>query len=572
MMHRHALPAVSGLAAALLVVLPVSAQRLPAGPQVLTFHSDVDDTEQPYGLYLPRNFDEQRAYPLVVMLHGAGSNHRLALRRVFGRTNAPGETDVEASRVFPDWPDRPVIVATPFVRGTMGYQGVAEKDVLDVVADVKRRFRIDDDRTYLTGLSMGGGGTLWLGLSRPDLWAAIAPVCPAPPPGTDDLVPNALNVPVRVFQGGADPVVRAEGTRGLVERLTAAGASVEYTEFPGVGHDSWDPAYRDGAIFDWFARFTRVRWPGRVHFVTARYETASAYWVTIDRLTPGTPASIEAEVTAPNRITVRTNQVGAFTVRLDGHPRFDARQAVDVVVDGARLQMPGGASLSFRRDGDGWIAGRDAPGPGEKQRGAEGPIAEALASRHVYVYGTGGAPGEAELAARRAVAERAADWSVHRGPFLGRVMVFPRVVADRELRPSDLADSNLVLFGTAATNEAIARLADRLPLRLDPADSEIGLVYVVPVDGRYVVVNSGRPWWEGMPPPGPGPARAPSGRPRGFAFMGLPAGLLMGLGDYVVFRGNLDQIVVEGRFDARWRLAAPEVALLEAAGVTVTRR
>src|ERR671912_790804 len=83
----------------------VHAQKLPAGPQVLTFFSDTDDTEQPYGLYLPKNFDENKKYPLVIMLHGAGSNHRLSLRRVFGKSNAEGETDVEATRYFPESAD-----------------------------------------------------------------------------------------------------------------------------------------------------------------------------------------------------------------------------------------------------------------------------------------------------------------------------------------------------------------------------------------------------------------------------------------------------------------------------------
>lgn len=77
-------------------------QKLPAGPQVLTFFSNADDTEQPYGLYIPQHYDPQKKYPLVIMLHGAGSNHRLALRRVFGKSNAPGENDVEASRYFPN--------------------------------------------------------------------------------------------------------------------------------------------------------------------------------------------------------------------------------------------------------------------------------------------------------------------------------------------------------------------------------------------------------------------------------------------------------------------------------------
>jgi predicted peptidase len=72
----------------LLWLLAVTAysQKLQSGPQVVTFYSDIDDTEQPYGLYIPKNYDEKKKYPLVIMLHGAGSNHRLGLRRVFGKS------------------------------------------------------------------------------------------------------------------------------------------------------------------------------------------------------------------------------------------------------------------------------------------------------------------------------------------------------------------------------------------------------------------------------------------------------------------------------------------------------
>src|SRR5690606_14184736 len=100
---NRVLPALAGLL--LLVALHnVSvAQMMEPGPQVVTFYSDVDDTEQPYALYLPKDFDASKRYPLVISLHGAGSNHRLNLKRVFGKSNLPGETDVEASRYFPEW-------------------------------------------------------------------------------------------------------------------------------------------------------------------------------------------------------------------------------------------------------------------------------------------------------------------------------------------------------------------------------------------------------------------------------------------------------------------------------------
>jgi predicted transposase YdaD len=75
----------------------VYAQFSKEGPQVETFYSVIDDSEQPYALYLPENFDNEKTYPLVIMLHGAGSNHRLALKRVFGKSNLQGDNDVDAS-------------------------------------------------------------------------------------------------------------------------------------------------------------------------------------------------------------------------------------------------------------------------------------------------------------------------------------------------------------------------------------------------------------------------------------------------------------------------------------------
>src|SRR3954468_21947285 len=100
------------------------AQVYTSGPQVLTFFSDVDDTDQPYAIYIPKHYDAQKKYPLVVSLHGAFSNHRLNLRRAFGRGNRIGETDAEASRYWPNLRDVDYLVASPLARGTMGYKGI----------------------------------------------------------------------------------------------------------------------------------------------------------------------------------------------------------------------------------------------------------------------------------------------------------------------------------------------------------------------------------------------------------------------------------------------------------------
>ena len=540
-------------------------QTLKPGPQVVTFFSDVDDTDQPYGLYLPKKFSPKKKYPLVISLHGAGSNHRLNLRRVFGKSNLPGENDVEATRYFPEWRDIDYIVASPLARGTMGYQGVAEKDVYDTLADVKKRFPIDEDRVYLTGLSMGGGGTLWLGLSRPDIWAAIAPVCPAPPGESADLAANLLNVPVHFFQGGADPVVKPEGTREWAKRLEKLGTQVEYTEFSGVSHNSWENAYKDGAIFDWFAKFRRNPHPDRVRFSTSRYKYNTAYWIQVDQLTPGTLASIEARFAALNRIEIRTTALGAFTLNLAGHPKFRTGRPVEVTIDGAALAVGATNSLSFSRRDGAWTAAKYEAPADAKRRGAEGPIGEAISSRHIYVYGTDGNPSREELQARRDLAAKAADWSSQRS----RLMVFPRVVADKDVRPSDLGSSNLILIGTKETNSLIEKFSDRLPIHLDSAAANCGLVYVFPVGGRYVVVSSGLPWWTPPPPPPAGAAPVSPSLRRGFGFMPGISSALMGLKDYVLFKDSLANVVVEGRFDINWQIPAADAEKMRAAGVSV---
>lgn len=550
----------------MLATTMATGQMLPAGPQVSTFHSSIDDTEQPYGLYIPKNYDNNKKYPFVMMLHGAGSNHRLELRRVFGKSNAQGETDVEASLVFPELKDVDYIVAVPFARGTMGYQGVAEKDVWDVFADVKKRFSIDEDRAYLTGLSMGGGGTLWIGLTRPDVWAAIAPVCPAPPDGTIDLAPNALNYPAWFHHGDKDQAVPVAVSRDWTKKLKELGSTVEYTEYPGVNHNSWENAYDKAQIFDWFSKYKRDKFPVRVRYVAKNYKYNSAYWVTFDKMIPGVLAEIDVKFTAPNTLEVTTAHLPAFSLKLAGHPQYKAGEPLTVTIDGRKIKAQTADVVSFKLDKPAkakdfvWVNSKYELPATDKKSGLEGPIPAAMSDRHVYVYGTAGNPSQEELAARRAVAEAAANWSSYRGEFLGRIMVFPRVLSDKEVRPSDFEAANLVLFGTKETNTLVEKYSSKAPLELNAsAVGTHGLVYVIPGEnGHYVVVNSGLPWWTTSKPPG-------------FAFVPPPLQTLFGLKDFLVFNGSNDNKVAEGWFDNGWKTPEDAKKIIAASGVVTVK-
>jgi len=537
-------------------------QTYPSGPQVVSFHSSVDDSEQPYGLYLPPNFKASKAYPLVVMLHGAGSNHRLAMRRVFGKSNQNGETDVEASRYFPNWKDVPYIVVTPFARGTMGYQGIAEKDVLEMLEDVRKRFTIDTNRMYLTGLSMGGGGTLWLGLSKPDLWAAIAPVCPAAPEGSAALAGNAFSMPIRICQGETDPVVKADSVRAWVKRLTGSGATVEYEEYPGVLHDSWVQAYENGRVFDWFAKHQRNPFPNKVVFSTAALRHGKAFWLEIHAKEPGELAKVEAVFFDKNKLSISTKSVTHLQLQLHGHPNFNAKKPIELAIDGYAFTERSNGSLSFKRTERGWVIASSVAETAsvlKKKAHQEGPLFDALSSRHIYVYGTADNPDAATLEQRMLAAQKAADWSFYRGEFLGRIMAFPRVLRDQDLRESDYASSNLILLGNAQTNSVIAQLA---PFDLASAQSDLGLAYVFPHRDHYILVNSGLSLMD-----------APE--PEGVFISGLsryttPPFLLKSklFKDLVVF--SKERVLFNSYFDAQWELTSAQKKELEALSIRKT--
>jgi pimeloyl-ACP methyl ester carboxylesterase len=548
----------------LFTLMPASySQRLKPGPQDLSFFSKVDETDQPYAIYIPKNFDENKKYPLVVFLHGAWSNHRLGLRRAFGQGNNQGsnfnkpgymvkENDLEASRYFPVLKDVDYIVAAPYARGTAGYQGIPEQDVYEMLDDIKSRLPVDENRIYLTGLSMGGGGSLWLGLTRPDIWAAIAPVCPAPPTETAELYLNASNLPVHLFIGTKDGLYKT--ALEWKSRLLNTAKPFDFTEYPGVDHNSWEYAYKDGYIFEWFSQFTRNLFPSEVNFSTRWYKYNKAYWVCFDNLTPGTLASINAKFTSENRIEVTTNDLNAFTLNLSGHESFNPVNAIEIIVDGIHFSLKGPDAFSFLKNNGKWVNEKYTPGLNSKRPGAEGPVYSAVSSNHVYVYGTADKPPEQELAHRRASAETAANWL----GIGGRIMVFPRAISDKDVRESDYEHSNLVLFGTAKTNAIIQKYAEKLPMELSSGENEYGLLYIYPANGHYLLINSGLEWW------------TPSGKnqgQQGITFMRSGVESLGDLGDFVLFKGSLDNIIVQGNFDNNWKLPESSRSDMKKTGV-----
>src|SRR5262245_9119263 len=108
------------LAAPVLLIAQQGTRPARGGPQILTFRSTVDDSDQPYAIYLPESSRPDAKYPLVVGLHSEESNHRLNLRQLFAISSRVVETELDDFRSFPAIANSGYVVACPFARGTMG--------------------------------------------------------------------------------------------------------------------------------------------------------------------------------------------------------------------------------------------------------------------------------------------------------------------------------------------------------------------------------------------------------------------------------------------------------------------
>jgi len=139
--------------------------------------------------------------------------------------------------------------------------------LLGLLDEIIKNYNVDENRVYLTGLSMGGYGTWSLGLKYPDRFAAIAPICGG---GNtlDVLLPvsgkqaGLKKLPVWVFHGGKDPVVKLEESERMVNALKAAGnQNVKLTVYPDAGHDAWSETYNNQELYNWMLDHSRSAKP-----------------------------------------------------------------------------------------------------------------------------------------------------------------------------------------------------------------------------------------------------------------------------------------------------------------------
>jgi predicted peptidase len=235
----------------LAILLPTyiafSADELPRGSQVATQMEGNDgETKLKYFLYLPKSYDEGDArWPLLLFLHGAGERgDDLNLVKKHGPPKLLGQGK-----------SLPMIVVSPQCPRGQWWKAATLSQLLDEVA---AKYRVDADRIYVTGLSMGGFGTWSLALHSPDRFAAIVPICGG---GDEQRAKEIAHIPAWIFHGDKDNVIPADRSKKMEAALKAAGGTPQLTIYPDAGHDSWTESYNNEKLYEWLLEQKRAAKP-----------------------------------------------------------------------------------------------------------------------------------------------------------------------------------------------------------------------------------------------------------------------------------------------------------------------
>lgn len=216
----------------------------------------VGTTTHRYQVYVPADYDSSREWPLVMFLHGAGERGYEGL----------SQTHVGLGKAIRFNPERwPALVVFPQIPPGQNWTPRTEPIGMQALEQTMDEFAVDTSRVYLTGLSMGGYGTLFLATRHPDRFAAVVAVCPTL--GNGDRYPfvsgstyeeavlgtaTALSsIPVWLFHGEDDPVLPVSTSRDLTLALQERGADIRYVEYTDTGHNAWDPAYENTDMITW---------------------------------------------------------------------------------------------------------------------------------------------------------------------------------------------------------------------------------------------------------------------------------------------------------------------------------
>ena len=466
----------------------------------LAWRDPVDDSAQFSGVYLPPEYSAAKAWPLVVNLHGHDDKNSPYIRSWHvEKRNDPMER-------------YGVIFMEPRGRNNTGYQGIGELDVLKSVEEARRRFNIDPNRIYLMGVSMGGGGTWYMGTRHPDLFAAIGPICGGwdyhgwmdqkdfdratkrdryflEADSSFAQAEALLTTPVYAHHGDSDNLVPVDFTRYAVRMLQRWDYNVRYYEHVGQGHGTLGA---ENQLVPWFLERQLQRNPRHVRVRSARLDSAHAHWVKItQRRDPLAFIVADARIAEDNALLLDTTN----TLEIHLTPPaslFDMKRPVRVFWNSE--------NMGTRDLINGEIILRDKtykPKGLVKRPGIEGPIGNVDTTPFAIIRGTASQdPKMKRFCQLRAEAARD-DWEIWQH-------VKPRYFLDTEITEEQMRSYTLLLFGGPEANLVTRRLIKSLPLSIkadkvvidgqsfQAPDAAVKMIYPNPLNpDRYVMIAAG---------------------------------------------------------------------------------
>lgn len=531
--------------------------------------SKIDGSIQPYGLVVPQSYSPSgtHKYQLNIWLHG---NHNKWSELVFLRKKQSWGERGDLVFMPPD-----MIVLHPYGRFCNPYRVAGEVDVLEAIEAVKKAYHIDEDRVAMCGFSMGGMGCWQFATHYADRWVVAQPGGAEVDPAergrffkattpwqkklihwyhSGEVALNLFNLPTVAYSGDRDGSSNRGGNE-MKAALSALGIDLAHLIGPNTQH-AFHPAVRDEVerrIVSIAAK-GRDKVPREVKLATYTLKYNRMHWVTIDGLEEHwVPARVDANYSEDGNVTVATRNVTGLTLSFPaGWAPFNVAAKVAVSIDGQTVTGPRPLSdrswlCVLRRDGTEWRLG--ALESLRKKHDLQGPIDDAFMDSFVFVRPTGKFANPAvEKWATAEIDQAITHW---RQEFRG----LSPVKEDKDITASDIASSNLVLWGDPSSNAVLAKIADKLPFRWTEKEIAVGdqkyraekhvpiLIYPNPLNPqRYVVLNSCFTW-----------RVAGGGRGGGAQLPQLPDWAIIDL-DTPADAWVPGRVVAADFFDEQWRL------------------
>lgn len=534
-----------------------------------TFVSNIDGSLQYYAVS-PQTPASKEPSALFLSVHGAG-------------VEAIGQARAYKQK---DWGT--LVAATNRRPRGFNWEDWGRLDALEVLNIAKEKFKPDPQRIYLTGHSMGGHGTWFLGATYPDLWAAIAPCAGYPTlkgyGSADGLIPdtgaspmeqlllstsNQSDVPklafnykplgIYIFHGDSDRTVSVSYARQMRKLLADFHKDMSYYEFPGGEHWFGDQSVDWKPIFDFFKWHTILPDSAinTIDFTTANPGISSRYrWISIEQqVHPLQYSRIQLSRNKKAKtISGSAENVQVLKVKLN---EFGSNASVSITIDSMNtidyLTRSDNDSIFLERDQTKWAI-VDKPGQHAKNPFRYGTFKDPFNHRVIFVYGTKGNAAENKWSFDKARYD-AETW-YYRGN--GAV----DIIADKEYAQDKYAGRNVIIYGNANTNSVYNSLLADCPIRVARnkvtagnemlEGDDLGAYFVWPIKGS--AINSvGVIGGTGL--------RGMSATNANQYFAGAS-----GFPDFMVFRldmlqSGVNEIKLAGFFDNDWRLTGDNLLL-----------